>query len=67
MPPQHSEAEPAPLPVVAQLCGLPASNRWFFEASEFPGETVHDPLLTATPPTLGQYLRLPTEPERLPT
>lgn len=42
----------------AQLWGLPASNRWFFEASEFPGEPVHEPKLTATPETLEQYLGL---------
>jgi catechol 2,3-dioxygenase len=40
----------------AQLWGMPASNRWFFEASEFPGESVHEPLLKATPSTLEQYL-----------
>ncbi len=42
----------------AQLWGMPASNRWFFEASEFPGEPVHEPTLTATPPTLEAYLGL---------
>lgn len=42
----------------AQLWGLPASNRWFFEASEFPGEEVHEPLLQADPPTLEKYLGL---------
>ncbi|MFF2486161.1 3,4-dihydroxyphenylacetate 2,3-dioxygenase [Microbacterium sp. NPDC058062] len=42
----------------AQLWGMPASNRWFFEASEFPGEPVLDPTLTATPRTLESYLGL---------
>jgi hypothetical protein len=36
----------------------PASNRWFFEASEFPGEGVNDPLLKARPETLEAYLGL---------
>jgi len=40
----------------AQLWGMPASRRWFFEASEFPGEPVHEPLLTATPDTLEDFL-----------
>lgn len=40
----------------AQLWGMPASRRWFFEASEFPAEPVHEPLLTATPQTLEDYL-----------
>ena len=42
----------------AQLWGMPASNRWFFEASEFPGEEVNEPLLQATPQTLEAYLGL---------
>ncbi|QTX04433.1 3,4-dihydroxyphenylacetate 2,3-dioxygenase [Agromyces archimandritae] len=42
----------------AQLWGMPASNRWFFEASEFPGEAVHEPRLTASPETLETYLGL---------
>lgn len=42
----------------SQLWGMPASERWFFEASEFPGEGVHDPMLKATPDTLEQYLGL---------
>lgn len=42
----------------AQLWGMPASNRWFFEASEFPGQPVLDPLLEATPPTLERFLAL---------
>lgn len=45
-------------PQRAQLWGLPASNRWFFEASEFTGETVYDPELKANPKTLEQYLSL---------
>ncbi len=40
----------------AQLWGMPASKRWFFEASEFPGEEVHEPLLKTTPETLESYL-----------
>lgn len=40
----------------AQLWGVPASRRWFFEASEFPGETVREPLMTATPETLEEFL-----------
>jgi catechol 2,3-dioxygenase len=40
----------------AQLWGMPASNRWFFEASPFPGEILHEPLLRANPQTLEQYL-----------
>lgn len=40
----------------AQLWGMPASRRWFFEASEFPDEAVHEPLLQATPDTLEDYL-----------
>jgi catechol 2,3-dioxygenase len=40
----------------AQLWGMPASRRWFFEASEFPGEPVHEPLLHAAPATLEDYL-----------
>ena len=42
----------------AQLWGMPASARWFFEASEFPGEPVLEPLLEATPATLETYLGL---------
>jgi catechol 2,3-dioxygenase len=42
----------------AQLWGLPASARWFFEASEFPGEPVQEPLLAATPATLEDYLAI---------
>jgi catechol 2,3-dioxygenase len=40
----------------AQLWGMPASRRWFFEASEFPQEPVHEPLLHASPATLEDYL-----------
>ena len=40
----------------AQLWGMPASRRWFFEASEFPGEDVHEPKLQAAPQTLEDYL-----------
>ncbi|HWJ85725.1 MAG TPA: 3,4-dihydroxyphenylacetate 2,3-dioxygenase, partial [Cellulomonas sp.] len=40
----------------AQLWGMPASRRWFFEASEFPAEEVHEPLLKANPDTLEDYL-----------
>ncbi|MQY22584.1 Manganese-dependent 2,3-dihydroxybiphenyl 1,2-dioxygenase [Nocardia sp. RB20] len=40
----------------AQLWGMPASRRWFFEASEFPDEPVREPLLTANPDTLEDYL-----------
>lgn len=42
----------------SQLWGMPASNRWFFEASEFPGQEVQEPLLKATPQTLEDYLAL---------
>lgn len=42
----------------AQLWGMPASRRWFFEASEFPGEDVNEPLLSTTPETLEAYLGL---------
>jgi catechol 2,3-dioxygenase len=42
----------------AQLWGLPASARWFFEASAFPDEPILEPLLQATPATLEDYLGL---------
>ncbi|MFE7835117.1 3,4-dihydroxyphenylacetate 2,3-dioxygenase [Streptomyces sp. NPDC057474] len=42
----------------SQLWGMPASRRWFFEASEFPGEKVRDPLLKVTPTTLEDYLAI---------
>lgn len=45
-------------PQRAQVWGMPASKRWFFEASEFPGEPVNAPLLTANPETLEDYLSL---------
>lgn len=40
----------------AQLWGMPASKRWFFEASEFAGGVLNDPLLIAEPLTLEKYL-----------
>lgn len=40
----------------AQLWGMPASRRWFFEASEFPDQPVYEPLLQATPETLEEFL-----------
>ncbi|MBA8991151.1 catechol 2,3-dioxygenase [Curtobacterium pusillum] len=42
----------------AQLWGMPASARWFFEASPFPEEPVNEPLLSATPGTLEDYLQI---------
>jgi catechol 2,3-dioxygenase len=42
----------------AQVWGMPASARWFFEASEFDDQPVIEPLLTATPATLEEYLAL---------
>lgn len=42
----------------AQLWGMPASRRWFFEASEFPEEAVQEPLLQANPQTLEDYLAI---------
>ena len=42
----------------AQLWGMPASRRWFFEASEFPEQEVYEPLLKATPDTLEDYLAI---------
>jgi catechol 2,3-dioxygenase len=42
----------------AQLWGMPATRRWFFEASEFPDQPVHEPLLQATPATLEDVLSL---------
>ena len=35
-----------------------ASRRWFFEASEFLGAEVRDPLMQASPSTLEDVLRL---------
>lgn len=40
----------------AQLWGMPASRRWFFEASEFPQESLNEPLISTTPQTLEDYL-----------
>lgn len=45
-------------PQRAQLWGMPASKRWFFEASEFPDEPVLDALLKANPATLEEFLGL---------
>jgi 3,4-dihydroxyphenylacetate 2,3-dioxygenase len=42
----------------AQVWGLPASRRWFYEASEYPDEPVQEPLLTAEPTTLETYLAI---------
>jgi catechol 2,3-dioxygenase len=42
----------------SQLWGLPASRRWFFEASEYPNEPVNEPLLTAEPVVLETYLAI---------
>mgnify|MGYP001225700859 CR=1 FL=1 len=42
----------------AQLWGMPASRRWFFEASKFPGEPVRKPLLQANPETLEDSLSI---------
>jgi catechol 2,3-dioxygenase len=42
----------------AQLWGLPASRRWFFEASEYRDEPVREPLLTAEPVVLESYLAI---------
>jgi 3,4-dihydroxyphenylacetate 2,3-dioxygenase len=40
----------------SQLWGLPAPAKWFYEASEFSGKTVHEPLLNAAPMTLEKFL-----------
>jgi catechol 2,3-dioxygenase len=40
----------------SQLWGMPASRRWFFEASEFPGQPVYESKLQAEPSTLEAYL-----------
>lgn len=40
----------------SQLWGLPATAAWFFEASEFPGRPLHEPLLKAEPATLERFL-----------
>lgn len=43
-------------PQRAQLWGMPASRRWFFEASEFPGQPVLEPSVRANPATLEDFL-----------
>jgi catechol 2,3-dioxygenase len=40
----------------SQLWGLPAPARWFYEASEFAGKEVHEPVLKADPVTLERFL-----------
>ncbi len=40
----------------SQLWGLPAPARWFYEASEFAGRKVREPLLHADPVTLEKFL-----------
>jgi catechol 2,3-dioxygenase len=40
----------------SQLWGLPAQARWFYEASEFAGRQVHEPVLKADPVTLETFL-----------
>src|SRR5690606_25806394 len=40
----------------SQLWGLPATAAWCFEASEFPGRPLHEPLLKAEPATLERFL-----------
>jgi catechol 2,3-dioxygenase len=40
----------------SQLWGLPAPARWFYEASEFAGKGLHDPVLRADPVTLESFL-----------
>jgi catechol 2,3-dioxygenase len=42
----------------SQLWGMPASRRWFFEASEYVDEPVREPSLQATPATLEDYLSI---------
>lgn len=42
----------------SQLWGMPASRRWFFEASAFEDEPVNEPLLGAEPATLEDYLSI---------
>ncbi len=42
----------------AQQWGMPASERWWFEATEFPGQAVQKPLLQAAPITLESYLSI---------
>lgn len=43
-------------PKRAQLWGMPASERWFFEASAFAGAELKEPLLKADVLTLEKYL-----------
>nr|NLD41477.1 3,4-dihydroxyphenylacetate 2,3-dioxygenase [Actinomycetales bacterium] len=45
-------------PQRAQLWGMPASERWFFEASEFPDRALREPLVFSSPQTLEAYLGL---------
>jgi catechol 2,3-dioxygenase len=40
----------------SQLWGLPAPAKWFYEASEFSGKAVHEPVLKADPVTLESFL-----------
>ncbi len=39
-----------------QQWGMPASERWWFETREFPGQQVQKPFLEASPITLESYL-----------
>ena len=40
----------------SQLWGLPATERWFYEATDFKGSTPKKPLLDAKPVTLEAFL-----------
>ena len=40
----------------SQLWGFPAPRKWFFEASNFEGVAVNDPLMEAKPVTLEDFL-----------
>ncbi len=40
----------------SQLWGFPAPKKWFYEASEFEGVDVQEPLMDATPVTLEAFL-----------
>ena len=40
----------------SQLWGFPAPKKWFFEASEFDGAQLREPLVDAAPVTLEDYL-----------
>ena len=40
----------------SQLWGLPAPAKWFFEASQFAGKPLRDPVLKADPVTLERFL-----------